>query len=113
MIEVFNSTNIFDLMYDYTQRHKCCLLYFKNEALEKCDDQQLVNKVYSFYEEFLPDDMLLIIKAKNDNIIEFKSEDTAKMNAVSWFPTRNYVESDEYYFKCYVIDQTGYISYEN
>ncbi len=113
MIEVFDAKNIFDMMYDYAEQHNCALLYFKNPALDKCEDQQLIDKVYSFYEEFLPDDMLLIIKAKNDNIIQFNSDDAAKVNALAWFPKREYVESDEHYFKCYVIDQTGYISYEN
>jgi hypothetical protein len=35
------------------------------------------------------------------------------MNASAWFPERKYVDSDEYYFKCFVIDQSGYIVFEN
>lgn len=113
MIEVFNAKNIFDMMYDYAEKNSCALVYFKNEALDKCQDQNLINNVYSFYEEILPEDMLLIIKTKHDDIIEFKSEDSARMNVEAWFPKREYVESDEYYFKCYIIDQSGYIIYEN
>ena len=113
MLEIFDTKNIFDMMYDYAEINNCSLIYFKNEALDKCGDQDLIDKVYSFYEEFLPEDMLLIIKTKHDSIIEFKTDDSAKVNASAWFPKREYVESDEYYFKCYVIDQTGYIVYEN
>lgn len=113
MIEVFDAKNIFDIIYDYAEKNNCALLYFKNDALDKCEDQELVEKVYSFYAEFLPEDMLLIIKAKHDNIIQFRTDDAAKMNALAWFPEREDVESDEYYFKCYVVDQTGYVVYEN
>jgi len=113
MIEVFESKNIFDMMYNYCEINNCSLVYFYNKALDECKDQDLINSVYSYYEEFLPEDLLLIIKTKHDNIIEFKSDDVAKVNAASWFPNREYVESDEYYFKCYVIDQTGYIVFEN
>jgi hypothetical protein len=113
MLEVFDAKNIFDIMYDYAETNNCSLIYFKNEALDQCADQDLIDKVYSFYEEFLPEDMLLIIKTKHDSIIKFKTDDSAKVNASAWFPKREYVESDEYYFKCYVIDQTGYIVYEN
>jgi hypothetical protein len=113
MIEVFDAKNIFDIMYDYCEKNNCALVYFRNEALDRCEDQELVEKVYSFYEEFLPEDLLLIIKTKHNNIIEFRTDDTAILNASSWFPKREQVESDEYYFKCYVIDQAGYIIFEN
>jgi len=73
----------------------------------------LIDEVYSFYEEFLPEDMLLIIKTKHNNIIQFRSDDSAKINAQAWFPKREYVQNDKYYFKCYVIDQSGYIVFEN
>jgi hypothetical protein len=113
MIEVFDAKNVFDIMYDYAERNNCALLYFTNDSLDHCQDQDLIDKVYKFYEEILPEDMLLILKTKHNNIIEFKSEDSAKMNASAWFPERKYVDSDEYYFKCYVIDQSGYIVFEN
>ena len=113
MIEVFEAKNIFDIMYDYCEKNNCALVYFYNQALDRCENQDLIDSVYSFYEEFLPEDLLLIIKTKHDNIIQFKTDDAAKLNAESWFPKRQYVEKDEYYFKCYVIDQSGYIVFEN
>lgn len=113
MIEVFDAKNIFDIMYDYAEKNNCALLYFKNDALDRCSDQELIDRVYDFYEEILPEDMLLIVKTKHNNIIEFKSEDSARMNAESWFPKREHLESDEYYFKCYIVDQSGYIIFEN
>jgi hypothetical protein len=119
MIEVFNSLNIFDILYQAAEINKCAYVYFYNRKLETCDDENLVEKVYSYYEEFLPDDLLLIIKANQDNIIKFLTEDSAIMNAASWFPKKDQLLDDsgefledEYYFNCYVIDAGGII-YKN
>ena len=109
MIEVFDSKNIFDLFYEIAERDDSAFVYFTNKALDNCTDQSIIDSVYSYYSEFLPEDLLLIIQAKNDNIIKFMTLDTARVNASSWFPTRDQLGdlSDEYYFKCYVIDKQG------
>lgn len=113
MIEIFNSKNIFDLLYDCAEKHNCAYVYFYNKALEKCTDQTLIDAVYSYYGEFLPDDLLLIIKTNQDNIIKFLTVDSARINAVSWFPTREQLGDlpDEYYFNCYAVDSQGVIYY--
>jgi len=46
MIEVFDSKNIFDMMYEYAEKNKCALLYFKNDALDYCVDKNLIDEVY-------------------------------------------------------------------
>lgn len=119
MIEVFDSKDIFDLLYECAEKNNCAYVYFHNKSLENCTDNNLINKVYSYYEEFLPDDLLLIIKSNQDNIIKFLTVDSAAVNAFSWFPKReqlvdenNNLLPDEYYFKCYVVDAEG-ISYQN
>jgi hypothetical protein len=113
MIEVFDSKNIFDLFYDCAEKYNCAYVYFYNKALENCKDESIINQVYEYYEEFLPEDLLLIIKTNQDNIIKFLTPDSARMNAASWFPTKEQLGNlpDEYYFKCYVIDSQGIIYY--
>jgi len=113
MIEIFNAKTVFDIFSEYTIKNQCSLLYFKNIALENCKDEELKNKVFSFYEEFLPEDMLSILKRQTFCAIEFKSVDTAITNIISWFPKRNLLESDEYYWYACVIDDNGDISFEN
>lgn len=114
MIETFDSKDIFDLMYDCAAAQNCAFVYFHNDSLLKCEDQNLIDSVYSYYEEFLPDDILRIIKGNKENVIKFLSPDSASMNALSWFPKKDQLidESgnplpDEYYFKCYAIDKEG------
>lgn len=114
MIEVFDSLDIFDILYESAAQHNCTYVYFKNDALDNCTDQAVIDAVYAYYEEFLPEDMLLIIKRKRDNIIRCINDNTAKSNATSWFPTKEQLGDlpDEYYFKCYALDAGGVI-YQN
>lgn len=113
MIEVFNSKSYIDIMCEYAQQNNCAIIYFKNKIVENTEDQELKTKVFSFYEEFLPDDLLLILKQNRDNCIVFESTDSAISNITSWFPKREYLESDEYYWYACVIDNQGDIVFEN
>jgi len=109
MIEVLNSTNIIDLCSEFAEVNDNAFVYFYNKALDDCTDQALINSVYEYYSEFLPEDLLLIIQAKNDNIIKFITMTSARVNASSWFPTKEQLGDlpEEYYFKCYVVDKQG------
>jgi hypothetical protein len=113
MIEIFDSKTIYDLLSCYTENNNCTLVYFKNVALECCKDEELKNKVFAFYEEFLPEDMLLILKRQTYSAVQFKSIDEAIINITSWFPSRDLVQSDEYYWYACVIDNYGDIVFEN
>lgn len=119
MIEVFDSKNVFDIMYECAAAQNCAYVYFQNKALRDCKNEELINQVYEYYSEFLPEDMLLIIKTGDDDIIKFRTTDTAVVNASSWFPKKEQLIDadgdplpDEYYFKCYAVDHQG-IYYEN
>jgi hypothetical protein len=114
MIEVFDAKNVFDLMYECAENQNCAYVYFYNKSLQNCTNQELISQVYDYYEEFLPEDLMLIIKTNQDNIIRFMTTDTAVMNATSWFPNKEQLGElpDEYYFKCYAVDSQG-IFYEN
>lgn len=114
MIEIFDSYNILDILYDSSEKNDCVYVYFTNIALDLCKDEKVKDAVYTYYEEFLPEDLLLIIKTGNDKIVKFRTSDSALINAKSWFPTKEQLGdlSDEYYFSCRVIDADGVI-YEN
>ena len=113
MIEIFNSKSYIDLMCEYAEQNNCSLVHFTNKIIENTNDQELKNKVFSFYEEFLPEDLLLILKNGRDNCIQFENTDTAIINATSWFPNRSLLESDEYYWYCHVVDNYGDMVFEN
>lgn len=120
MIEVLDATNILDVLSDHAAVVAgSAFVYFENDELYKSTDTALIEAVHEYYREFLPEDLLLIIQAKNDNIIKFRNRNAARANASSWFPSREQLGelSDEYYFKCYVIDKDGIcwknFSYQN
>ena len=119
MIEIFDSKDIFDLMYELADKNNCAYVYFHNDSLKNCSNQDLIDSVYGYYEEFLPEDLLLILKTGDDNIVKFITQDAAGMNALSWFPRKDQLVDEsgeqlpeEYYFKCYAIDRHG-IFYQN
>lgn len=114
MIETFDTRDIFDLLYESAGNNNCYYVYFENKALEWCSDEAVKNAVYSFYEEFVPEEVVLMIKSGTERIIKFLTVDNATINASSWFPTKEQLGDlpDEYYFKCYVIDAQG-VTYTN
>lgn len=107
MIEVFNSKSYLDIMCEYTAQNNCALVYFSNSNLQNKEE------VFSFYEEFLPEDMLEILKQGRDNAVRFESTDAAILSATSWFPKRHQLPSDEYYWYSCVVDSFGDIIFEN
>ena len=109
MIEVLDSTNIVDLCSEFAAIDDTAFIYFTNKELDDCKDATVVSAVHAYYAEFLPEDLLLIIQAKNDNIVKYRTDDAAITNASSWFPKKDQLGelSDEYYFKCVVIDKQG------
>lgn len=113
MIEIFESKTIYDFLGFYAEKNKCALIYFKNDALKNCVDENIKEKVFSYYEEFLPEDILLILKRQSYVAVEFNSTDVAISNILSWFPSRDLLESDEYYWYACVIDDSGDIIFEN
>ena len=114
MIESFITKDIFDLLYDSAEHNNCYYVYFENRSLSVCDDDSLKNAVYSHYEEFVPEEVVLMMKSGTEKVIRFMSVDSATMNASAWFPTREQLGDlpDEYYFNCYVVDAQG-VSYRN
>lgn len=109
MIEVLDSTNVVDLCAEFAAIGDTAFVYFTNKELDDCKDTAVVSAVHAYYADFLPEDLLLIIQAKNDNIVKYHTDDAAITNASSWFPRRDQLGelSDEYYFKCVVIDKQG------
>ena len=112
MIEIYDSLNIFDLLYNYAESNNCAVVYFVHKNFKDLtEDKQ--NEIFSFYEEFLPDDMYETLKQGRYNIIKFGTVDAAIMNAIEWFPPKVSVPDEDYFWTCYVIGPQGDIEYQN
>ena len=112
MIVEGNELQVYDLVASYAQRYQCSCLYFdlvKYNALN-ASKKATVN---AFYEDFIEDYVLDIIKQGTFNTIKFPDEDLATLNASAWFPKPNYCPDDDHYIHAYVVDAYGDIVWEN
>jgi hypothetical protein len=112
MIEIYDSYSVYDILFDYAERNNCALIYFYNELYSSFDADKK-QEILSYYEEFLPEDILLKIKNTNERIVKCETTDSAVMNATEWFPAVDYLPDSDYYWHCYVISPEGEFEYEN
>lgn len=57
MLEIYEGLNTLDLLAHYALWHNQTLVYFVNKNFKSLDDNKQ-QEILSFYEEFLPDDIL-------------------------------------------------------
>lgn len=112
MIEIYDSYSVYDLLFSYAEKNDCALMYFYN-PFYSCLDESKKNEILLFYQEFLPEDILLKIKNTNECIIKFETVDYAVMCASEWFPPEENLPELCYYWKCYVVSSSGEFEYEN
>lgn len=113
MIEIFDSKSHLDILSEYCLQNKCSAIYFTNKIFEMSGDTEMKDRIISFYSEFLPDDLIEILKKQRDNVIKFQNDETAVINATSWFPKKHLLPGEEYYWYSCVIDSQGDIIFEN
>jgi hypothetical protein len=112
MIEILNTLDTFDLLFDYAQKNNCALMYFYNSSIKNCSEEKRA-EIFNFYAEFLTEDMLENLKQGVNIAAKFGTTDSAIMNAMEWFPAVNYLPDSDYYWHCYVISPEGDFEYEN
>lgn len=112
MIQIFNTLNTFDLLFDYAHNNKCALIYFYNNAIKNCSEEKRT-AIFNFYAEFLPDDMLENVKQGVNIAAKFETTDSAIASATEWFPLVDHLPDSDYYWHCYVISPEGDFEYEN
>ena len=112
MIVEGNELQVYDLVASYAQRYQCSCLYFDLVKYNALDDSKKAT-VNAFYEDFIEDYVLDIIKQGTFNTIKFPDEDLATLNASAWFPKPNYCPDDDHYIHAYVVDAYGDIVWEN
>jgi hypothetical protein len=112
MLEIYEGLNTLDLLSHYALWHNQTLVYFVNKNFKSLDENKQ-QEILSFYEEFLPDDILQKIIADNDHTVVFSTLDSAMVNAASWFPAIDYLPDADYYWHTYVIGPDGDFEYEN
>lgn len=112
MIVQGNELQLNDLIASYAQRYQCVLVYFDLTRYNALDDAKKAT-VNAFYQDFIDDYVLDIMKQGIFNTIRFEDETIATLNAGSWFPAPNYCPDEDHYIHAYVVDAYGDIIWEN
>lgn len=102
-----------DLIEYYVKTKSTALVFFRNQSLERCSDVNLINEVWSYYKEHLPDNVYYAITHSEYNYIEFMNADSAIEFVEDNFPRRDQVPSLLHWFHCSVYDSNGVMVYEN
>ena len=90
------------------------LVYWENPRLEAADDaaKSIIIDYYKLDEE-VPADLILQMESKYYGYIEFRDADVAFDFVTEYFPRKDEVDDDTYWYQCYVVRPDGAIEYEN
>ena len=105
--------NLQDLLEVYAAAKNKTIVFIRNPALEKQQDVNIINQVWQFYKEHLPEEIYDAIRYSDFNILEFDHEYTAQQFVEDNFPPLDLVENSNYWFTCMVINPVGMVVYEN
>lgn len=90
------------------------LVYWENPRLEAADDaaKSIIIDYYKLDEE-VPAELILLMESKYYGYIEFRNPQIAEDFVIDYFPRKDEVDDDTYWYHCYVVAPNGVIEYEN
>ena len=112
MIVQGNELSVFQLMEYYANRNQCYLVYMDLSTYNNLDASKKTT-VNSWYEGFMDEYVLDIIKQGVYTTIRFETEDTATVNAGAWFPKLADCPDSDHFINAYVLDTYGDIVWQN
>lgn len=113
-LQTFDSARDWDQIEEYVSSISGALVYWENPRLEAADDaaKSIVIDYYKLDEE-VPADLILQMESKYYGYIEFRNADVAFDFVTEYFPRKDEVDDDTYWYQCYVVRPDGVIEYEN
>ena len=113
-LQTFDSARDWDQIEEYVSSISGALVYWENPRLEAADDaaKSIVVDYYKLDEE-VPADLILQMESKYYGYIEFRNADVAFDFVTEYFPRKDEVDDDTYWYQCYVVRPDGVIEYEN
>ena len=113
-LQTFDSARDWDQIEAYASSISGALVYWENPRLEVADDaaKGIVIDYYKLDEE-VPADLILQMESKYYGYIEFRNADVAFDFVTEYFPRKDEVDDDTYWYQCYVVRPDGGIEYEN
>ena len=113
-LQTFDSARDWDQIEEYVSSISGALVYWENPRLEAADDaaKSIIIDYYKLDEE-VPADLILQMESKYYGYIEFRDADVAFDFVTEYFPRKDEVDDDTYWYQCYVVRPDGVIEYEN
>ena len=113
-LQTFDSARDWDQIEAYASSISGALVYWENPRLEVADDsaKSIVVDYYKLDEE-VPPELILLMESKYYGYIEFRDADVAFDFVTEYFPRKDEVDDDTYWYQCYVVRPDGAIEYEN
>tara|TARA_A100001035_G_C27683649_1_gene454280 strand:+ start:39 stop:422 length:384 start_codon:yes stop_codon:yes gene_type:complete len=113
-LQTFDSARDWDQIEAYASSISGALVYWENPRLEAADDtaKSIIIDYYKLDEE-VPADLILQMESKYYGYIEFRDADVAFDFVTEYFPRKDEVDDDTYWYQCYVVRPDGAIEYEN
>lgn len=105
--------NLLDLLETYAITKEKSIVFIRNQALEKQTDVNIINSVWEYYKEHLPDDIYKAITYSDFNVVEFADDYTAQQFIEDNFPPLNHVQDANYWFHCTAFNSKGEVVFEN
>ena len=89
-------------------------MYWENPRLEvTSDDAKKIVVDYYKIDEEVPAELAVTLESKYYGYIEFRNADIAFDFVIDYFPRKDEVSDDTYWYHCYVVRPDGVIEYDN
>lgn len=108
--------NLLEILSDYAALKGKSFVWWNASAirdLEAKTEVDKLNTVYSFYREFLPDQLYEEFFTSSFGAFFYDDAETAQDHAEDWFPPSSLCPDADHYVYCCVFNATGGLVWEN
>ena len=113
-LQTFSSARDWDQIEAYASTISGALVYWENPRLELADaDAKKIVLDYYKIDEEIPTDLAITLDGNYYGYIEFRDSDLAFDFVTDYFPRKDEVSDDTYWYHCYVVRPDGVIEYDN
>ena len=113
-LQTFSSARDWDQIEAYASTISGALVYWENPRLELADaDAKKIVLDYYKIDEEIPTDLAIKLDGNYYGYIEFRDSDVAFDFVTDYFPRKDEVSDDTYWYHCYVVRPDGVVEYDN
>ena len=113
-LQTFDSARDWDQIEAHASTVSGAIVYWENPRLEvTSDDAKKIVVDYYKIDEEVPAELAVTLESKYYGYIEFPNAELAFDFVTDYFPRKDEVTDDTYWYHCYVVRPDGAIEYDN